>query len=66
MASQNDPISSLSVQCTQKNGGVGEMAKASVIQPRDPGSNIGSDRKYFLILFVSHKNVLIQPKRGKL
>jgi hypothetical protein len=34
-------------------GGMAELAKVSVVHPRDPGSNLGSDRKYFLILFVS-------------
>jgi hypothetical protein len=29
-----------------------ELFKASVIHPRDVGSNLGTDRKYFLILFV--------------
>jgi hypothetical protein len=31
-----------------------EMAKASAIHPQNPGSNLVSDRKYFLIL--SHLN----------
>jgi hypothetical protein len=32
------------------------LAKAFVIHPRDSISNLSSDRKYFLILFVSHLN----------
>jgi hypothetical protein len=40
----------------RKNDGVAELAKASSDHTRDPGSNLSSDRKYFLILFVSHLN----------
>jgi hypothetical protein len=40
----------------KESGSVAELVKASVNHPRDPGSNLGSDRKYFLILFVSHLN----------
>ncbi len=38
------------------SGGVAELANVSVIHPRDPDSNLGTDRKYFLIMFVSHLN----------
>jgi hypothetical protein len=33
---------------------VAELANASVVHFRDRGSNLGTDRKYFLTLFVSH------------
>jgi hypothetical protein len=33
-----------------------ELANVSVVNPRDIGSNLGVDRKYFLILFVSLLN----------
>jgi hypothetical protein len=36
------------------NGGLAELANASVIDPRELGSNPGTNRKYFPILFVSH------------
>ncbi len=36
--------------------GMAELANESVVHPRDPGSNLGTDRKYFLNLFVSHLN----------
>jgi hypothetical protein len=39
------------------NGGVAELAKVSFIHPRDLGSNLGLDRKYFPILFVAHLNL---------
>ncbi len=39
-----------------KSGGVVELTKATVVGPRDLGSNLSSDKKYFLILFVSHFN----------
>jgi hypothetical protein len=43
--------------CHNDDGsGIAELAKASVIFTRDPGSNHGSDRTYFLILFLSHLN----------
>jgi hypothetical protein len=35
---------------------VTELAKAFVVHPRDLGSKLSSDRKYFLILFVSNLN----------
>jgi hypothetical protein len=38
------------------SGGMADSAKASGIHPRDQGSNLGIDRKYILILFVSHFN----------
>jgi hypothetical protein len=38
------------------SGGVAELAKESVINPKGLDSNLSSDRKYFLILFVSHLN----------
>jgi hypothetical protein len=31
-----------------------ELDNASVVYPRDLGSNLGIGRKYFLILFVSN------------
>jgi hypothetical protein len=34
-----------------------ELANASVILSRDLGSNLGTKRKYFLILLVSHLGV---------
>jgi hypothetical protein len=34
--------------------GMADLAKAFIVHPRDPGSNLGSDKKY--ILFVSHLN----------
>jgi hypothetical protein len=37
-------------------GGMAEFARSSVIHPRYPCSHLGSDRKYFLILLVSHLN----------
>jgi hypothetical protein len=33
-----------------------ELANASVVYSGDPGSNLGMDRKYFLILFVLYVN----------
>jgi hypothetical protein len=33
-----------------------KLADASVVHPKDPGTNFGTDRKYFIILFVSHLN----------
>jgi hypothetical protein len=36
---------------------IGVMAElANVACPRNPGSNLGTDRKYFPTLFVSHLN----------
>jgi hypothetical protein len=35
-------------------GGVVELANANAIRPRALCLNIGVDRKYFLIMFVSH------------
>jgi hypothetical protein len=35
-----------------------ELANVSVVHPRAPGSNLGTDRKYFLILFVSNLNLI--------
>jgi predicted transcriptional regulator len=35
---------------------VAELANASLLHCRDPGSNLGADRKYFHILFVSNLN----------
>jgi hypothetical protein len=37
-------------------GGIGELANASVVHPTELSSNLGIDRKYFLILFVWHLN----------
>jgi hypothetical protein len=39
-----------------KGGRAAELANASVVHPRDPGSNLGTDTKYFLILFLLHLN----------
>jgi hypothetical protein len=39
---------------TMLSGSLAELAKASFIHFRDPGSNLSSDRKYFFILFVLH------------
>jgi hypothetical protein len=49
----NATITSKSKVKIIRSGGV---AEASVVHPRDRGSNISSDRKYFLILFMSHLN----------
>jgi hypothetical protein len=38
------------------SGGVADLANLSVVHPGDPGPNLGTDRKYFLSLFVSHLN----------
>jgi hypothetical protein len=38
------------------SGGVAELANASIIHPRVPGSNLSTDRKYFHILFASLLN----------
>jgi hypothetical protein len=38
------------------SGSVAELANVSVIHPTYSGSNLGTDRKYFLILFTSHLN----------
>jgi hypothetical protein len=34
--------------------GMADLANASVLHPRDLGSNLDIERKYFLVLFVSH------------
>jgi hypothetical protein len=39
--------------------GVEELAKSTNLHLRDPGLNLSTDRKYFLIQFVSH-SILIQ------
>jgi hypothetical protein len=39
-----------------KSSGVAELANASVVHPRDLGSNLSKDRKYFLNLLVSYLN----------
>ncbi len=31
------------------SSGVAELANVSVVHPRDPGSNLRTDRKYFLL-----------------
>jgi hypothetical protein len=36
---------------------VAELAYTPVPRPRDPGSYLGTDRKYFLILFLSNLNL---------
>jgi hypothetical protein len=38
------------------SGGVTKLATASVIHPGDPSSNIGLNKKYFLVLFVLQLN----------
>jgi hypothetical protein len=38
------------------SGSVSELSSMLVFHPKNPGSNIGIDRKYFLVLFVSHLN----------
>jgi hypothetical protein len=37
-------------------GGMAELANTSVVHLADAGSNLGINRKYFLILFLSHSN----------
>jgi hypothetical protein len=49
------PSASESLYETQ-SGSKAKLAKASIVHPRDPGSNLSSDRKYFIILFVPHLN----------
>jgi hypothetical protein len=39
-----------------KRGGMAELADVSVVHVRDLGSSLGTDSKYFLVLFVSHLN----------
>jgi hypothetical protein len=39
-----------------ENNSMAELANASVVRPRDPGSNLGVDRKYFLQILLSHLN----------
>jgi hypothetical protein len=34
----------------------GRVGYESVIHPKDQSSNLGTDRKYYLFLFVSHLN----------
>jgi hypothetical protein len=36
--------------------GMADLTNASVVRPRDPGSNLSIDKKYFLGSFVSHLN----------
>jgi hypothetical protein len=43
-------------QYSRFGGGVLALANASLVHPRDPGSNLSIDRQYFLVLFVSHLN----------
>jgi hypothetical protein len=40
-----------------------ELAKTFIIQTRNLGSNLGSDRKYFLFRFVSHRIRILDPTR---
>jgi hypothetical protein len=40
----------------KQSGGMAELANASVAHTKDQGSNLGIDRKYFLILFVPQLN----------
>ncbi len=37
------------------SGRVEELANASVVHPRDLGSNLGTDRNYFLILLITYQ-----------
>jgi hypothetical protein len=39
------------------SGSMAELANVSVVHPKDPCSNLCTDRKYFLILFVLHLNL---------
>jgi hypothetical protein len=36
------------------SGGAAELANVSIVHPRDPSSNIGTDRKYCHFMFVPH------------
>jgi hypothetical protein len=40
----------------KKDCSMAELTKVSAVLPRELGSNLGKDRKYFLNLFVSHLN----------
>ena len=53
LAKRKEMLSKI-VVCQLKigRGGVTELVNVSVVHPRDPCSNVGSDGKYFLILFV--------------
>jgi hypothetical protein len=42
--------------CNRRSDGMAELANMYVVHFRDPDSNLGTDRKYFLILFVLHLN----------
>jgi hypothetical protein len=50
-----------------KSGGVSgsaaEMVNLSAVHPRDQISNLETDRKYFLILLVSHFNLTMVGSR---
>jgi hypothetical protein len=39
-----------------RSSGMAELANASVVHSRDLGSNLSTDRKYLIIMFVSHLN----------
>jgi hypothetical protein len=39
-----------------QSSGVAELAFASMFDPRDRGSNLNTDRKYFHVLFVPRLN----------
>ncbi len=39
-----------------KGGGMTELTNLYVVHSRDPDSNLGTDKKYFFLLFVSHLN----------
>jgi hypothetical protein len=39
---------------------VAGLANAYVVHRGDPGSNLSIDSKYFLVLFVSHLNSILQ------
>ncbi len=41
-----------------KSGGVTDLADASVVHPKNPSANLGIDRKYLLVLFVLHLNLI--------
>jgi hypothetical protein len=38
------------------SNGMADLANVYVVHPRDQGSYLSTDRKYFLILLVSHLN----------
>jgi hypothetical protein len=50
-------VSHLKCNRLLRNGSMAKLANASVIHPADPSSNIGIERKYFLILFMLQLNL---------